>query len=197
MPLQTRPYGPNPGNPSGLSTFAQNTQAAQAKGVLPALLSVVATAEQVVPNPLNITLPLCVQTPPQAGCEQIPLDLNVSGYIKTSSSGSVTLKVYSGSSLTVGSNTLLGTTGAQTQNSASSPFWLKGKLIYDSVSGTLTGTIGAYVNKVLVAEATLSNFVTGVNDANNPVLSLVLTITASGAATGTPVTLNIQNFSIG
>lgn len=197
MPLLQRPYGPNPGNPSGLNAFAQNTQAAQAKAVLPAQLAVVATAEQVVPNPLNITLPLCVQTPPQAGCEQIPLDLNVSGYIKTTSSGSVTLKVYSGSSLTVGSNTLLGTTGAQTQNTLTSPFWIKGKLLYDSVSGKLVGTISAYVNGVLIAEATLSNFITGVNDANNPVLSVVLTITASGAASGTPVTLNIQNFSIG
>jgi hypothetical protein len=202
MALNQRPYGPSAGNPAGLSTFAQNAAAVGAvPGPLPALQLVTSATEVVIINPLTAALatPLAlnVALPPKVGLEQIPFDLNVSGYITTTASGNQTLKLYSGTSTTVASDKLLGSSGAIAQNTASAPFYIAAKLIYDSVSGLLCGKIEFYVNKTIVTAVTLSNFVASVSDANDPVLSFLLSLTSSGALTTAITTINVQNFSAG
>ena len=111
MGLNRRPYGPSPANVSGQNVFAQNVQAALAQGVLPALQSITVATEVVLTNPLNILQLLGVPLPPKIGNEQIPIDVNLSGYVKTLAASNVTIKIYTGVSATVGNDTALATTG--------------------------------------------------------------------------------------
>lgn len=197
MSLFDRPNGPTLPAASSTNQTALNTQAAQA-GPLPAQLVLTSSTETVVPHPTNAAIPLIVQLPPDTANEQSLLVLEASGYIKTTSSTNITVKVYSGTSLTVGSDTQLGTSGAIAQNSATAPFVALLYLVYDSVSGKLHGWFKFLVNNNLVAEGALSNVVTGINNATIAgVANFLLSFTSSGAAGGTPTTINVQRFSVG
>jgi hypothetical protein len=116
------------------------------------------------------------------------------------------LKVYSGNSATIGSNTLLASSGAITQNTATASFWAHLILMFDSVSGALVGKAEFYVNKTLVAAVTLSNFPTGFLNAGNPSANpptvanlpqFSATITSSGATGSALTTINTQKMSCG
>jgi len=194
--LYDRPNGPSTGAIAVANQIPLNQQAAQA-GPLPATLSLVAATETVMPNPNNTTVPLQITLPPDTPNEQAILLLVASGYIKTTAAGNITIKLYSGTSLTVGSDTLLGSSGAIAQNSASAPFWALAHLIYDSVSGKLTGKIEFFVNGTIVAAVAVSNTLTGISNSSNPVASFLLSFTSSGAAGGTPTTVNLAKFSVG
>lgn len=209
MPLAVRPYGPNSGAASVANIIPLNQQATQTQtlsGILPLLFTVAATAETIVPSAPNAAVPLSIAVPPDTQIEQIPFDLWASGYLKTTASGTLTLKLYEGSSATIGSNTLLGSSGAVTQNSATAAFWIHARLIFDSVSGTLAGDVEFYVNKTKVASVTLSNFPTGFLNQGNPsanpptvaaLPSFTLTLASSGADGTHLTTMNVQNFSCG
>lgn len=194
--LFDRPNGPATGAVTVANQIPINQQAAQA-AILPALLTLIATTETVVPNSNNTTVPLIITLPPDTANEQAILVLAASGYVKTTANNNLTIKLYSGTSLTVGSNTLLGSSGTIAQNTATKGWWMLAYLQYDSVSGELNGTIKFYVNRAIVAEVTLSNFVTGLNNTSNPVASFLLSITSSGATSITPTTFNVQKFSVG
>jgi hypothetical protein len=194
--LYDRPNGPSTGAIAVANQIPLNQQAAQA-GALPATLSLVAATETVMPNPNNTTVPLLITLPPDTPNEQAILLLVASGYIKTTAAGNITIKLYSGTSLTVGSDTLLGSSGAIAQNSAIAPFWALAHLIYDSVSGKLTGKIEFFVNGTIVAAVAVSNTLTGISNSSNPVASFLLSFTSSGAAGGTPTTVSLAKFSVG
>jgi hypothetical protein len=130
-----------------------------------------------------------VDIPVNSALEQKRFQLLASGEITTGASSTVTLKAYASVGATVFPSTppsggLLGSSGAVTQNSAKSPFWISADLIFDSISGTLTGTIGFLVNNTLVATAAISNVLTGINNnpasnpigTPNPVLRFALTV---------------------
>lgn len=201
--LWDRPFGPTSGGATVANQTPINVPAALA-GPLPALQSVVSTAETLILNPENLAVSLSCQVEPNTSIEQTRFNVVASGYIKTTASGTVTLNVYEGA--TIVSGNLLKSSGAITQNSATSAFWLIGDLIYDSVSGVLAGTVGFYINRTLVATATLANFVgtflnQGNPSANPPTVAnlplFCLSITSSGATSGTPTTINVQKFSCG
>lgn len=196
MGIYDRPQGPVVPAANSANQPALNIQAAIA-AQLPAQLVLTAVAETVVPSPNAATQALIIQLNPDTANEQAILVLAASGYVKTTAAGTITIKLYSGTSLTVGSDTLLGSSGAITQNSATAPFMLIAHLVYDSVSGKLQGSIRFVVNNTLVAEAAVSTVVTGINNANNPVASFLLSVTSSGAAGGTPTTVNVAKFSVG
>lgn len=209
MALSDRPYGPNSGAASVANQIPLNQQATQTQtqaGLLPVLLTLVAATETIVPSAPNAAQPLSVQIPPDTQIEQTVFDGWASGYVKTTASGSITLKVYEGSNETIASNTLLGSSGAITQNSATAAYWAHLQLIIDSVSGALVGKIDFYINKTIVAAVTLSNFPTGFLNQGNPsanpptvanLPSFTLTFASSGATAGTPTTVNVQKFSFG
>jgi hypothetical protein len=197
MALLQRPYGPAPANVSGQNVFAQNIQAALAQGVLPAKQSIIVTTENVLLNPLNSAQLLAVSLPPKVGLEQIPLDINCSGYVTTTNAGNVTLKLYSGTSATVGNDKALGSTGAVAMGTLTGPFMLHARGVYDSVSGLFVGFFESLLYETLVAPTVFSAFQTGVSDSVTPVLTFLVSITTSGAASGTPTTINVQNFSAG
>jgi hypothetical protein len=199
------PFGPTIPAASVANQTGMNVQASLA-GPLPVLTSLVGTAETLILNALLTGQPLTCQLMPNDNYEQAVFDLVASGYTKTTASGTITFKLYEGASATIGSNTLLGSSGAITQNSATAAWFAHARLIFDSQSGTLAGDIEFYVNKIKVASVTLSNFPTGFLNSGNPsanpatVANLpIFTITAasSGAGSGTPTTVNVQKFSCG
>lgn len=194
--IWNRPYGPSKGNPSGLSVLADNVSGAT-PAPLPILQTYNLTAETVLLNPAQPTLAATVSIPSGAGYEQLPFEFNCSGYLTTGASMTVTAKLYAGTSATVGSDTLLKSFGAITQNSLTRPFWIHGKFIYDSVSGLLNGTVDAYFNEAIVASTTLTNFPTGIADSNDPVVSFLVSFTFSVANAGNVVSVPAGGLSVG
>ena len=198
MALSQRPYGAAPGNPSGLNPVALNTQAAvpgQGSAV-PATVVNIGTTETVVPNAAVPTIALIAALSNETNLEQIPFDISASGTFHVSATSvTVTLKLYSGTSLTVGSNTLLKTSGAITPTHTNSNWVLIGKAIFDSTSGLLTGSVKWLIDNQLVAETVFTNVPTGVSNANNPVANFVLSATFGTANAVNAVT--VQQFTIG
>ena len=197
MSLWDRPYGPQNGAANSAAQTSLNQQA-QGTPVLPAQLNLTSSSEAVLMNPSESSAPLLVQLPPNLpSAEQTPIDVVISGYIKTTATGTVELKVYEGTSATVGSDTKIADSGAVTQNTATAPFMFYMRLVYDSVSGKMGGWFEGVINNTLIARTALSNVVSGLSNAATPVLSLLLSATSSGATSGDPTTVNVEKFSIG
>jgi hypothetical protein len=201
--LWDRQFGPVSGAATVANQSALNTAAALA-GPLAALQLVTVTTETLILNPENLAVALSCVLHPNSQLEQTLFNVIASGYIKTTSTSNITLTLYSGTAIVAGN--LLKASAATAQNTATAAFSVKGELIFDSVSGTLAGEVGFYINKVKIASATLANFPTGFNNTGNaaavpptlPVLpAFCLTITSSGAAANTPTTINVQKFTCG
>lgn len=194
MSPSTRQFGPS-GAPGTAGLLAQNVAGATA-GVLPATQIVTVNTETVILNPAlaSATQALVLSIPPGTAIEQQPFDVIASGYISTGASSTVTIKLYSGTSTTVGSDTLLGSSGAITAFSGKCPWYAKATLIFDSVSGKLQGTIKFVVNNSLVAEVAVSNVVTGLSNTANPVASFVLSVTFGTANAAN--TISVKDFCV-
>lgn len=182
---------------SSTASVAANTPAPTA-ALLPATQTILNTVETVIADPGILTNPLLLSIPPGGPLEQEPFEVTASGYLNHGTSSTVTLKLYSGSSLTVGSDTLLGTSGAISAFAGKVPFWVKARLQYDSVSGKMNGTISFMVNNTLVAEVAVSNVVTGLNNAGAgttgaPVVSFVLSATFG---TGGTQVISVKDFGV-
>lgn len=178
----TRQYGPSIATPSPASGVpAINVQAQTGIIPLPATLTTgVSTSETLIPNPATPTKPLLVQVPASSNLEQRIWEFECTGYIITGGTTNITLKVYAalGTATLSTSSTSLGSSGAVAQNSAKAPFWAHAKLIFDSISGKLHGTIDYLINNTVVASAAVA-VLTGVSDTANPVLSLGMSLTCS------------------
>jgi hypothetical protein len=190
--------------PNGIGTIAasSSSQAGLSQQItlnplFPMTLSLSSTAETVLPHPQNSSIACVCPLAPNEGNEQVAFDVEISGYITTTSTTNVTLKVYSGSSLTVGSDTQLATSGAIAQNSASAPFEIHLHCVYDSVSGKMGGYFEGFINNSLIARAALSNVITGIKDTNNPVVGFLISGTSSGADGTHLTTVVIKNFTAG
>lgn len=201
--LWDRQFGPVNGGATVANASPLNTQAALA-GPLPALQSIVAATETLILNPENIAAALSCAMNLNTQMEQTLFNFVASGYIKTTNASNITLNLYSGTAIVAGN--LLKSSGAQAQNTLTAAWSIKAELIYDSVSGTLAGEVGFYINKVKIASATLANFPAGFLNTGNPganpptlanLPSFCMSITSSGAAPGTPTTINVQKFSCG
>jgi hypothetical protein len=177
----TRLYGPSIATPSPASGVpAINVQAQTGVIPLPAVLAAgTSTTEAMIPNPATPTLPLLVQIPSNSELEQRVWEFEESGYIVTGGTTNVTLKLYSGTSSTPGSNTLLGSSGTVAQNTAKAPYWIAAKAVYDSVSGKVGGSVSFMINNTLVATVAFSSALSAILDTNNPVLSLGVSATFS------------------
>jgi hypothetical protein len=198
MSLWDRPYGPTTGAASSAAQTALNAQAA-GNSVLPVSQTFVAATEAKILNPFNSAVALNIPLPPDTAMEQTVWDVSVSGYIKTGASGTIALGLYADALAAVTAGNLLHkTASAVTQNSATAPFFIHGKFVYDSVSGKLTGQVGGMINNVIDPEIAVSNVLTGISNLANPVLNLSLSVTSSGAGAGAAATtINIQKFNAG
>lgn len=197
MSQSTRLYSPVTA-PGAAGALAMNTSGAIA-GVLPATTSLTSsTTETVVANPSVPTAPLLVQVPAGSVLEQEAFEIVATGYINNQTSSTVTVKLYSGTSLTPGNNTQLATSGAVSAFSGKGNWEMRcTDCIYDSQSGKLNGRFRFLVNGNFVAEANFSNTVTGIN--NNPstggaVISLCLSVTFGTG--GTPQVFVVKDFGI-
>jgi hypothetical protein len=135
-----------------------------------------------------------IDIPTNSALEQKRFQVLATGELTTGASSTVTLKLYASVGATVFPTTppaggLLGSSGAVTQNTAKAGFWIDALLTFDSISGTLTGNIGFFVNNTLVATVAVSNVLTGINNnpsgnpigAANPVLRFAMTAQFSAA----------------
>lgn len=196
MPLSDRPNGPQFAAASVPYQTGLNVQAGNAAPI-PATLTLTAVAAGVVVNPQNPASALVCQLSPNEGNEASAFDLWASGYVTTTSTTNIVGKIGSGTSTTDGANPSVGTSSASAVNSTSAPWRVHLELLYDSVSGKLTGTFEWLINNILTAKAVLPNVVTGVKDSNNPVASFVLSFSSSAAAGGTPTTVVVKKFTVG
>lgn len=194
--LWDRPNGPQSIAANSAAQAALNVQASLAASQ-PATLILSAAAEVVVPNPQNATVPFICPLSGNQGNEQTMIDLVASGIITTGQATNVTMKLYSGVSLTIGSDTLLGSSGAIAVNTTTASFRVHAELLYDSVSGKLTGTFEWLLNNTLVAKAALAAVVTGLKDTNALVASFVLSGTSSAATAPLPTTISVRKFCVG
>lgn len=194
--LWDRPNGPqsiaaSPTNQSGLN--AQSSL----NPIQPATLVLSAAAEVVVPHPQNPAIAFVLPLVGSQGDEQTMIDLIASGIVTTGQATNVTLKLYSGTSLTLGSDSILGSSGAIAVNSTTCPWRCHGELIYDSVSGKLHGVVEWLLNNTLVVKTALSTVITGLKDLNSPVANFVLSGTSSAATGPLPTTISVKKFCIG
>lgn len=197
MALSDRPNGPVSGAASSTTATALNVQAAQA-GPLPATQAIVSATEVKILSPENSAVVLSVALPPNTGDEQTVLELFVSGYIKTTASGTIALGLYADALTTVTSGNLLHkTASATTQNSTTAPFFFHARFTYDSVSGKMQGQAGGMINNVIDPEIAFTNVPTGISNTANPVANFSLSATSSGALTTAVTTINVQKFSVG
>lgn len=179
----TKLYGPSIPFADPAVPPAQNVQVTNNAPLPASLITGTSTAEAMVNNPATAGKPLLVQIPSKSPLGGKTFRLEFSGHITTGGTTNVTLKLYSGTSETPGSNTLLGSSSTIAQNSASAPFRAYADLIFDQTSGKLTGTVSFLVNNTLVATVAVSNVVTGVSNLVSPVASFGLSFTCSAGFT--------------
>lgn len=186
-----RLFGPS-GAPSSAGSLAANTSGAAA-AVLPALQNVTVNTETVILNPANIAAPLLLQIPPNTQLEQRPFEVIASGYLITAASYTVTINVRNGTSTTAASNAAMTGSGGVASVNGKFPWYLRLRLIYDSVSGKLIGTVSGNVAGNIISEANITTQ-TGISNTGNPVISLVLTVTFGTANAGNSI--NVQEFAV-
>jgi hypothetical protein len=160
---------------------------------LPVKQAIGGTTETQILNPNNTSVPLFVTIPANSILDGKPWSGKIAGVIASlGAAATVTLKLYSGNSATIGNNTALASSGAVNQATATSPFIVSIEdAIYDSTSGKLNGIAEMLVNNTIVARAAFSNVVTGISGSNNPVLTLSLTATISVFNAGNYVQVNV------
>jgi len=197
MSLWDRPNGPQTIAASSSAQAGLNVQASLA-AILPAILTLAATTETVVPNPENSAIALIVPLPPnQPSLEQTLFNVVATGIVTTTNSTNITIKLYQGTSLTVGSDNLLGSSGAIAVNTTTANWAVKAELLYDSVSGKMTGSIRFLLNNTFVAEIAVSTVVTGISNAKNPVANFVLSFISSAASGSNLTTCQVTKFNAG
>jgi hypothetical protein len=192
-----RPYGPTSPAASSATATPLNVQAGQ-PGPLPATQSIAVTTETKILNPQNTAVALTVALRPNANNEQTLLDLVVSGVIVTKTTTNLSLGIYADGSTAVTAGNLLHKTATPVaQNSASAPFFIHAQLIYDSVSGKLTGKCDGMINNVIDPGIAFTNVPSGINNVANPVATFSISIISSGATAPNPTSITVSKFSVG
>lgn len=148
-----------------------------------ALLVGNSTSAQIFTDAVNAAIAAILNVPGSKRLEQKRFNVRASGYLTSAGSATTALPtLYFGTSLTPGSNTILGAGTATTVNTTSCPWWMEATLLFDSISGKLQGSFSSMVNNVIVANAAIANVPTGINGASEPVISLVCGMTFSAAS---------------
>lgn len=192
----TRLYGPTL-PPGSAGSIALNTPGAgAAPNGLPVTQSITSTSDAMIETPGLTNVPLAVSIPPNSPLEGKPFELNWSGVIENAQSSTFTFKLWGATaalSNTPASNTALGSSGAISAFTGKTNWYAAAKLIFDSISGKLTGKVEFFCNNTLVAAVAVSNVITGINNipsttppattpAGVPILNFGLSV-ASGTVT--------------
>lgn len=155
---------------------------------LPVLNPAILNPQNAPTNPGLATTPLFLVVPSGSILEKKVFSAQWAGTLKTTATSTATLKAYyvsnaiyvAGTAATLGNDTALGTSGAISQNTTTTPFIIKiTDAIFDSGSAKLTGKIEFQVNGTIVAAAEFSTIVTSVNSALDPTCAFLITLTPS------------------
>jgi hypothetical protein len=95
--------------------------------------------------------------PGSSKCINRPIRIKAWGRVTGGTTTNFTVKLYSGSSATIGSNTSIATSGAIAVNSVSGNFWLEAEGVWDSTSDKFQGLFRGHINGTAVAAAILSS----------------------------------------
>lgn len=125
--------------------------------------------------------PLAVYTPGSNTLKARRFMVRAGGRVTGGTTTNLTVKLYWGTSSTIGSNTNIATTGAIACNSASGNWELACDLMWDSTSSKLQGKFAGWVNATAVAAAVLSTGPTTV-DLSGETTSNGFTVTATFSA---------------
>jgi hypothetical protein len=166
-----------------------------------------ATPASLASSPVNLepsaTAVLAMPVPPNAFIAGLRFSALWQGVITAGAALSATLKLYGSKatlSTTPGSNTLLGTSGAQAFGAAGSfDFWAEFQGIYSAATGKLTGVVIFLVNNVFVGSVAVSNVITGItatNTTGQPILNFGLSITFGTANATNSIFIPIDGASI-
>lgn len=176
----TRLYGPS-GAPGAAGSVALNANG-QSAAVLPATQVVANTTETVLVNPANPASALVLSIPSGSILDKRRFRVEASGTIKGAGTTNATLKLLSGTSTTVASDTSLGASSASAVNSTTAPFYVEANLVYDGATGLLAGTIEYFINGTLTAKAAIANQISGIlGNSGSAVVNFVLSIAFSAA----------------
>lgn len=182
-----RNYAAVPQTPTapGYAPIPINQKATNA-AVLPFQQLLPNAAETVILNPSVSTppgpFPLLLSVPSKSLIEGQPFEVLISGDILIGgATPTAIIKLYSGTSLTLGSDLLLAATAAASQPASASPFLFRAALVGSTNSGKIMGSFRSMIGGVWGAEATLSAPITGVSFLNNPVANFLFTVTPNNA----------------
>lgn len=191
-------YGPSPAPQTLGGVIPANTQGGVV-APLPLTQSIATTGETVILNPSILSQALVLAIPANSPLEQKEFELQLSGYLTTTQSATATLGMRIGTSTTAASNTAMATSGASAAIATTTvPFVFRARLIFDSVSGKLTGTVSGIIGATIVTAAAITGAPIApspaINNVNNPVLNFVPTVTFSAASTAN--TIHVQEWAI-
>lgn len=198
MPQSNRLYTAGQGSGEAQNRrVAINTQGSN-NASLPALQSFSTTSETQFTDPaVANSIPLACVIPPGGPCEQESFELVFSGYVTTTQSATVIFKVYFGDSATINSNTIIATmTTSAALATITVPFEFRVKMVYDSVSGKLTGRYDGVVGPTVTASTIITSapISKSISNTANPVMAFTLTATFSAATTANSI--NLKDFGI-
>lgn len=119
--------------------------------------------------------------------ESAQIEFEADGWaLCTGASPTLNVTFYNGTSLTPGSNTVLGALGSGQSVTINVPVdWsIKATLQGSTKTGFVQGKYQIFINNVLAAAAALSNKLTGISFVTNPALSLLIGLTFGVADSG-------------
>jgi hypothetical protein len=151
-----RLYGPA-GTPGAAGSVALNTSGVAALPPLPAVQTILNTVETVILNPALTGVALILPIPQNGALPGQRFEVYASGYLNNGTNSTVTLRLYSGTSTTPGSNTLMSSSGATAAIATKVDWWVAASLIYSPTSGKISGTAKWIINNVIVAETAITN----------------------------------------
>lgn len=126
------------------------------------------TTVQMFPDQYVSANPVVIPVPGSGRLEQKRFKIRASGTATTA--GATTtfgVTLYAGQSLTPGSNTVLGSLAGVVINTTTATWFLEAILIFDSISGKLTGTTSGLINNTIGAAAAITPLL-GLNGAAGP-----------------------------
>jgi hypothetical protein len=123
---------------------------------------------QMFPDQFLTTQPALLPVAGSGRLEQIRFRVRASGSATTiAATTSFLVSLYVGQSLTVASNALLKALTATVINNTTASWYLEALLLFDSISGNLTGQVGGMINNAIIASTAITP-VAGLNGSSGP-----------------------------
>lgn len=147
----------------------------------PAVVNANVSTAQVFPAPSNTAVAAILQGLGTSRLDGRQFIVRASGSVISNGNYNVTVTLYSGTSLTAASNTILKESTARNVNAATAGWFLEGRFSVDSKSGILAGTVALCINNLYDAHAVVTNTISSINVVTEPPFNMVVGMTFSSA----------------